>query len=143
MDFLVWLSKIIYFALFLHFIQVYKANKVLYIKCFSIYLIEFISEFPHQQQPPFFLSPNLFPAPGFLILVLCECYGFGADVATLPFISLVIVVKASSTLSDSLADVSKNLTLKWSASSFASWYGTYLWSSRSFLFPTRILEIFS
>ena len=78
-----------------------------------------------------------------LILVAPSALGLGWEVATLPLISLVIKVKDSSTLTDSLAEVSRNLTLKWSASSLASWYGTYLWSSKSFLFPTRILEMFS
>jgi len=69
-------------------------------------------KFPHQQHPPFLLFDS-FLAPPLLILVPGPwSFLFGALVATLPFISLVIVVKASSTLSDSLADVSKNLTLK-------------------------------
>lgn len=72
-----------------------------------------------QQHPPFFES-LIFFAPPLLIFVEPSCLGFGTEVATLPFISLVIVVKASSTLSDSLADVSKNRTLKWSANSLAS-----------------------
>ena len=95
-----------------------------------------------QQHPPFLVS-LIFLAPPLLILVDPSCLGFGWLVATLPFISLVIVVKASSTFNDSFAEVSKNRTLKWSANSFASAYGTYLWSSRSFLLPTRILDIFS
>ena len=94
-----------------------------------------------QQHPLFFwLSFLVF----LLILVELSWVGlFGAEVATLLLISRVIKVKASSTFWAFLAEVSKNLTLKWSAKSLASLYGTCLWSSRSFLFPTRILEIFS
>ena len=94
----------------MNFIQVYKANKAKTVHVYRVYLIEFISDFSHQQHPPFFFS-NDFPL--FLVnLAPSVCLGFGADVATLPFISLVIVVNASSTLSDSFAEVSKNLTLK-------------------------------
>lgn len=95
-----------------------------------------------QQHPLFFCW--IFLAPPLLILVDESWVGLlGADVATLLLISRVINVKASSTFWAFFAEVSKNLTLKWSAKSFASLYGIYLWSSKSFLLPTKILEIFS
>ena len=74
----------------------------------------------YQQQPPPFLPEIFLLAPGLILVEASWAFLLGALVETLPFISLVIVVKASSTLSDSFADVSKNRTLKWSASSFAS-----------------------
>ena len=63
----------------------------------------------HQQQPFCWLLSFLEPL---LILVAPSALGLGWEVATLPLISLVIKVKDSSTLTDSLAEVSRNLTLK-------------------------------
>lgn len=96
-----------------------------------------------QQHPPLFLPWIFLPLPLVILVVPPWSALFGYEVATLALISRVIRVKASSTFIDSLADVSKNRTLKLSASSLPSWYGTSLYSSRSFLLPTKILEIFS
>jgi len=65
---------------------------------------------PINQQHPFCWLLIFFEP--LLILVAPSALGLGCDVATLPLISLVIKVKDSSTFTDSLAEVSRNLTLK-------------------------------
>jgi len=98
-----------------------------------------------QQQPPLsFLGASLVRvvAPA-LPLVEVDLPVFPGLLITLDLISLERVVNAFSTLTASLAEVSKNLMPKESARVFPSSVFTCLLASRSDLFPTSSLTTFS
>lgn len=95
----------------------------------------------HQQQPflVFLVSTGLREVPGFGLVVV-----FAAGLPwTLDFISVERVVNAFSTFTASLAEVSKNLMPRESASALPSSVLICLLASRSFLLPTSNLTTFS
>ena len=96
-----------------------------------------------QQHPDFFFLLLSDTAVVFIVrlftfpeLVDCEVSSLSSMTFALDFISFVIQMKASSTFSDFLAEVSRNLNPKLLANSLPSYVDTYLSDSRSFLFPT-------